>query len=77
VTTFRAGPGQHPPADAVDPFQWLTGFALRELHSYDPKFGGCVTCGLPGRHCPFFELGYEVSRQALADPDTLPRQPPT
>ena len=71
-------PRTHPtaPSDARLPFQWLTGFALRELHQHDPELGQCRGCGSTERHCPFALLGWEAMRQALTDPDSVPADPP-
>lgn len=65
------------PADARDPFAWLTGTALRELHRRDPDLGRCENCSSTEAHCPYALLGWEIARQALADPGTLPPEPPS
>lgn len=66
----------HAPSDAALPFQWLTGFALRELHRHDPALNQCTSCGSADRHCPYALLGWQVMRQALTDPESLPVMPP-
>lgn len=66
-----------PPADARDPDAWIAGHNLRTLHHRDPDIGQCVNCGHTDRHCPYWLLGWEISRQALADPATLPVNPPS
>lgn len=68
-------PTDRPPADAEDPFGWLTGLILRETHTQDPETGLCRGCGTAGP-CTYRRAGYAIMRAALANPGTLPLNPP-